>query len=78
MTGQATFSREDDGLVGVPTESDFLVAGLSADPLPLEADSLPLPLEADSLEGVLAEESPDCLSLAVAAAELEPFLLSLR
>ncbi|MGO8895105.1 MAG: FmdB family zinc ribbon protein [Streptosporangiaceae bacterium] len=35
----------------------------------------PLPFDADSLEGVLAEESPDGLSL---TAEPEPFLESLR
>ena len=50
--------------------SDFLAAGLSADPLPLEADSV---------EGVLAA-SLDGLSLAAEslAAEPEPFLESVR
>ena len=70
MTGQATFSLEDDDLAGgCRRVSDFLAAGLSADPLPLAADSL---------EGWPEDDSPDCLSLAAAAAELEPFRLSVR
>jgi hypothetical protein len=70
MTGQATFSLEDDDLAAVLAVSDFLAADLSADPFPFE--------EADSVEGVLAEESSDCLSLTAVAAEPEPFLLSVR
>ena len=71
MTGQATFSLEDDDLAAVLAVSDFLAADLSAELPPFE----PLPFDADSLEGVLAEESPDGLSL---TAELEPFLESVR
>jgi hypothetical protein len=66
MTGQATFSLEDDDLAGLLTDSDFL-AGLSAGPLPLAAES--------------PEEEPEslvCLSLVAVAAALEPFLLSVR
>ena len=70
MTGQATFSLEDEDLAGVLADSDFLGAGLSAEPLPFE----PLPLEDDSLAGTLTGESPDDLSLA----EPEPFLESVR
>ena len=65
MTGQATFSLEDDeddedDLAGLLTESpDFLSCFLSDEPLPLEADSL---------EAALAGESADGLSLAAASA----------
>jgi hypothetical protein len=72
MTGQATFSLEDDedDLAGLPTESpDFLPSFLLPDPLLLEADSL---------EAALAGESPDGLSLVAASFEAEPFLLSVR
>jgi len=76
MAGQATFSLEDDDLAGADAGSDFLAADLSAEPLPFESLPFePLPFDADSLEGVLAEESPDGLSL---TAELEPFLESVR
>jgi hypothetical protein len=67
MTGQATFSLEEDDLAGVLTDSDFLAAGLPAGPLPLAAES--------------PEEEPEslvCLSLVAVAAALEPFLLSVR
>jgi len=74
MTGQATFSLEDDDLAGAGAGSDFLPADLSAEPLPFES----LPFDADSLAGILAEESPDGLSLAAASAAREPFLESVR
>ena len=55
-------------MAGLLTESpDFLPSFLSADPLPLEADSL---------EPALAGESPDGLSLVARSFEVEPFLLS--
>jgi hypothetical protein len=67
MAGQATFSLADEeDLAG----SAFLAAGLS---LPAE----PLLLEEESLD-VVAEDSLAGLSLTAVAAELEPFLLSVR
>jgi hypothetical protein len=74
MTGQATFSLDEDDLDGVLVVSaGFLAAGLSADGVPFELDSL----EAD----VDVEEpvSLDDLSLAATSAGTVPFfLLSVR
>jgi hypothetical protein len=72
MTGQATFSLEEDDLAApglLAASPDFLAADLwlSPGPLPLAAES--------------PEEEPEslvCLSLVAVAAALEPFLLSVR
>jgi len=76
MTGQATFSLEEDedDLAGVLTVSaDFFAAGASADAPPFEPDSLEVEEEEEE------PESLDGLSLVPASAVTEPFfLLSVR
>jgi hypothetical protein len=85
MTGQATFSPEEDeedeeeedddedDLAGLLTVSaDFFAAGASADAPPFELDSL-------DVEEEEAAESLDALSLVPASAATEAFfLLSVR
>jgi hypothetical protein len=75
MTGQATFSLEEDEVDlddALTVSGDFFAAGLSADALPPEPDSLDA--------GEVAEaESAEGLSLVPASATAEPFfLLSVR
>jgi hypothetical protein len=72
MTGQATFSLDEDEVDGVlAVSAGFFAAGLSADRVPFELDSL----EVDVAEPA----SLDDLSLAATSAGTVPFfLLSVR